>query len=478
MISIKSRSQEIEIPVENPFANDKLERSHLCSVLTDVVSFYGQSGCVLALGGEWGSGKTTFVKMWRQALNNKGFKTLYFNAWASDYTEDPLIALIAELSELSADNSTINKIAAGAVRIGASVLTTTLKGVLKKTTGIDTDAISDVIDETFDIGKECLKKFEEQKTTLEEFKENLRNYIAENAGVHPVVFFIDELDRCNPHYAVAVLERIKHLFEIPNIVFVLAVNKKELSNAIQGYYGSSRIDSDEYLRRFIDIDFILPKPKLDAYFDFLYAEYEFDAFFNNETRKEAFSRKDEPYAFKTVALSMCKELNINLRQMDRIFAYSRLALMQFGLRTYLLPDIYFMLCFWKVAYPQFYNQISKKVFTVQELLQKLEEKLPTAFFRKEGDYFYSSNNMVYVVACLLYCYDITGTGERPVASTLEGIMNESTKKKEYKIQSKYFKKEELNEALDYYKGGHSEECRHGLRFILQRIELLHSFSVQ
>ena len=132
MISIKSRSQEIEIPVENPFANDKLERSHLCSVLTDVVSFYGQSGCVLALGGEWGSGKTTFVKMWRQALNNKGFKTLYFNAWASDYTEDPLIALIAELSELSADNSTINKIAAGAVRIGASVLTTTLKVVLKK----------------------------------------------------------------------------------------------------------------------------------------------------------------------------------------------------------------------------------------------------------------------------------------------------------------------------------------------------------
>ncbi len=477
MISIKSRSQEIEIPVENPFANDKLERSHLCSILTDVVSFYGQSGCVLALGGEWGSGKTTFVKMWRQALNNKGFKTLYFNAWASDYTEDPLIALIAELSELSADNSTINKIAAGAVRIGASVLTTTLKGVLKKTIGIDTDAISDVIDETFDIGKECLKKFEEQKTTLEEFKENLRNYIAENAGVHPVVFFIDELDRCNPHYAVAVLERIKHLFEIPNIVFVLAVNKKELSNAIQGYYGSSRIDSDEYLRRFIDIDFILPKPKLDAYFDFLYAEYGFDDFFDNEIRQQAFGRKDEPYSFKTVALNMCKEMNVNLRKMDRIFAYSRLALMQFGPRTYLLPDIYFMLCFWKVEDPQFYNQISKKTFTVQELLQKLEEKLPTTFFRKGEDYFYSSSNMVYLIACLLYCYDITGTGERSVASTLEGIMNESTKKNEYKIQSKYFKKEELDEALDYYKRGHSEECRHGLRYILQRIELLHSFSI-
>ena len=476
MAFIKSRSQEIEIPVENPFANDKLERKHLCNILTDVVSFYGQSGCVLALGGEWGSGKTTFVKMWRQHLNNREFKTLYFNAWASDYTEDPLIALIAELSELSADNGTINKIAAGAVRITASVLKSTLKGVLKKATGIDADVISDAIDESIDIGKKYLDKFEEQKTTLEEFKENLRKYIAENAGENPIVFFVDELDRCNPHYAVAVLERIKHLFEIPNIVFVLAVNKKELSNAIQGYYGSSKIDSDEYLRRFIDIDFILPKPKLDAYFDFLYEEYEFDAFFNNETRKEVFGRKDEPYAFKTVALSMCKELNINLRQMDRIFAYSRLALMQFGSRTYLLPDIYFMLCFWKVMDSQFYNQISKKAFTVQEFLMKLEDKLPPAFFRKEEEYYYSSSNMVYVVACLLYCYDITGTGDRPVASTLKAIHNESTQKNEYNIQSKYFEKDELNEALDYYMRRYAEEARNGLRYILNRIELLHSFS--
>jgi hypothetical protein len=476
MVFIKSRSQEIEIPVENPFANDKLERKHLCNILTDVVSFYGQSGCVLALGGEWGSGKTTFVKMWRQHLNNREFKTLYFNAWASDYTEDPLIALIAELSELSADNGTINKIAAGAVRITASVLKSTLKGVLKKATGIDADVISDAIDESIDNGKKYLDKFEEQKTTLEEFKENLRKYIAENAGENPIVFFVDELDRCNPHYAVAVLERIKHLFEIPNIVFVLAVNKKELSNAIQGYYGSSKIDSDEYLRRFIDIDFILPKPKLDAYFDFLYEEYEFDAFFNNETRKEVFGRKDEPYAFKTVALSMCKELNINLRQMDRIFAYSRLALMQFGPRTYLLPDIYFMLCFWKVMDSQFYNQISKKAFTVQEFLMKLEDKLQPAFFRKEEEYYYSSSNMVYVVACLLYCYDITGTGDRPVASTLKAIHNESTKKNEYNIQSKYFEKDELNEALDYYMRRYAEEARNGLRYILNRIELLHSFS--
>ncbi len=51
MTFIKSRSQELDIPEGNPFENDKLDRSQFSNILTDVVSFYGQTGCVLALGG-------------------------------------------------------------------------------------------------------------------------------------------------------------------------------------------------------------------------------------------------------------------------------------------------------------------------------------------------------------------------------------------------------------------------------------------
>ena len=470
MVYLKSRSQEIEIPSENPFANDKLDRLGLCNILTDVVSFYGQSGCVMGLDGEWGSGKTTFVKMWSQHLKNNGYKTLYFNAWASDYTEDPLMALISELRELSPNSDMVNKIAIGAVRIGLS----TLKGILKKATGVDYDAIHDVIDETFDIGKEYLEKYSEQKTTLKEFKKNIQNFVADNAGEHPVIFFVDELDRCNPRYAVAVLERIKHLFEIPNIIFVLAINKKELSNAIQGYYGSSKIDSTEYLRRFIDIDYVLPKPKIEAYCNFLFGEYRFEDFFRSEQRLTYFRSNNEDEAFKALALGMCGEMNVNLRQMDRIFAYSRLALMQFASNTYLLPDVYFMLCFWKVVDSSFYNQISNKAYTVQELLSKLEEKLPISLFQNENHY--HTRNIVFVIACLLYCYDITGAGDYPNKRTLESVKNEKTGKNEFNIQSKSINKETLDDALDWYYQGRSESTRYGLRFIFQRIDLLRSFS--
>ena len=65
---LKSRNQELEIPEKNPFANDKLDRLHIASVLTDIVSFYGQSGCVMALDGEWGAGKTSYLIMWAKHL--------------------------------------------------------------------------------------------------------------------------------------------------------------------------------------------------------------------------------------------------------------------------------------------------------------------------------------------------------------------------------------------------------------------------
>ena len=148
--------------------------------------------------------------------------------------------------------------------------------------------------------------------------------------------------------------------------------------------------------------------------------------------------------------------------------------MQFASNTYLLPDIYFMLCFWKVVDPSFYNQISNKAYTVQELLSKLEEKLPISLFQNENHY--RTRSIVFVIACLLYCYDITGAGDYPNKRTLESVKNETTGKNEFNIQSKIIDKETLDDALDWYYQGRSENTRYGLRFIFQRIDLLRSFS--
>jgi hypothetical protein len=100
----------------------------------------------------------------------------------------------------------------------------------------------------------------------------------------PLVYMVDELDRCNPTFAVKVLERIKHLFDVPNVVFVLSIDKRQLACSVKGFYGSNEIDADEYLRRFIDVDYYLPKPDAELFCDYLYDYYEYDSFLKNENR--------------------------------------------------------------------------------------------------------------------------------------------------------------------------------------------------
>lgn len=182
MTAIKCRTKELEIPAEAPFTNDKLGREKFASILTDIVTFYGQSGCVMSLNGEWGTGKTTFVKMWKAQLALKGFQTLYYNAWTSDYLSDPLIALSSELMELSKEGSKVDEMISNAGRVTMAVIGAGAKCLVKKFTGVDSDCIGSAINEANEIGKEYLSEYKAQKKTIEEFKKNLEEYVAFNAA--------------------------------------------------------------------------------------------------------------------------------------------------------------------------------------------------------------------------------------------------------------------------------------------------------
>ncbi len=105
---MKIKHTEIKIDPVNPFANCKLDRKQYVSILFDIVNTYAE-GFVLAINNEWGTGKTTFVKMWQQDLENNGFKTIYFNAWENDFNKNPLVALMSELKMLTKKNDKLFK---------------------------------------------------------------------------------------------------------------------------------------------------------------------------------------------------------------------------------------------------------------------------------------------------------------------------------------------------------------------------------
>lgn len=64
---MKIKHHDIEVDIEKPFANCKLDRKKYADALTNIVGTYAD-GFVLAINNEWGTGKTTFIKMWQQHL--------------------------------------------------------------------------------------------------------------------------------------------------------------------------------------------------------------------------------------------------------------------------------------------------------------------------------------------------------------------------------------------------------------------------
>lgn len=472
MKQLRNRLHEIEIIPENPFAHDALGRKMYAEILTSVIDSYSTTGCVFAINGKWGTGKTTFVKMWQALLNQKGYKSLFFNAWESDYMEDPLVALVSEVRELNADDSKFKNVASNVGKIILASVSSAVISIVKSKTGIDGDVIRSAIQEAEGIGKNSLDSYAEQKKTFEEFRQDLQAYIADNAGDKAVVFFIDELDRCRPDYSVKVLERIKHLFDIPNIVFVLSINKQQLGYAIQGFYGSAKLDVDDYLRRFIDIEYEMPQPKMEDVVKYLYSQHGFDDFLKHQDRLQYFKREDEPEEFCATATKFSEICNLDIRTLDRIFAICRITLQEMNANNYLLPDVLFVLCLMKIRYQDIYFGIVRKKYTVQELLSAIEDNILEDYQvdSKSSPY---ERRLEFTIATLLTNYNNPLYGE-VVDSKFVGKETEQKGKNEYPFECSKLDHEKLNDAINWCMNNSSEKLHMGLKFSTDRIDILNA----
>jgi len=399
---MKIKHHEIEIPEVTPFENCQLEREQYARILTKIVEIY-TNGFVLAINNEWGTGKTTFVRMWQQYLKNNEFNTIYFNAWENDFDSNPLVAIMSELKTLSnSKNKDVFKsiIEKGAV-LTKNVLPAVLKAVAKRY--IDTEDLVDAIENTTkgatEILEEEIKEYTKKKQSIVEFREQLEKFISKTDNPRPLIFIIDELDRCRPHYAVEVLEQMKHFFSVPGIVFVLSIDKNHLAASVRGFYGSEYINTDEYLRRFIDLEYSIPMPSNKIFCKYLYAYYSFDEFFSSAERRKYSEFQHDGEQFLKIAEILFTDVKATLRQQEKIFGQSRLILRLFSDQTYTFSHLLFFLVFTKSLNAELYKKIETYSLTVQELSDAFSDVMP-----REIKHFYGVN-LIYVQALLLHFYN-------------------------------------------------------------------------
>jgi hypothetical protein len=364
---MKFKAGELEIPQENPFENDALkDREEAGKGLTEYIETV-ETPFVISLNAEWGQGKTTFLKMWKQHLINNDYKVMYFSAWESDYSDDVLTVILTELGHYINENKSelqkVEDIFKDLIFSGGKLLIKAgpdyFKKILPDTGGEIVDKYSDSFCEYF------LKKITgdgNNKNVLIEFKKKLEEFAKHLAVINdnkkPFVIIVDELDRCRPSYAIEFLEKIKHLFDVKNILFVVGIDKKEVENFIPAVYGN--INCNKYLQRFFDIEFNLPANFNNKYLDTLFKRFDINL--------EELVRSNEASNCRKVLNDLFKMYELTLREQNLCLSCLAFALKQVNEDKYLYSIILSFLIVFKIKKPELYLRFIKNEVSVIDLM--------------------------------------------------------------------------------------------------------------
>jgi P-loop domain protein, KAP family len=246
----------------------------------------------MVIDGGWGTGKTEFCQKLIRLMQQQhpDYQPVYIDAFRSDHSGEPLLALFAEIIKACTPEDTgeqpseqrkemTKKVAKAAGFVMKTVAKAAVGHVLKQNmedlaegmsqiindkqeaknaaatvAGAATTLASHSIDATIDATVEALLK---EQIEAEKNLETLKACLKEFAEEKPIILFIDELDRCRPDYAVDMLEVIKHVFDVENVKVVLVTNTKQLRAAINHRYGVE-VDAQKYLDKFLKYSFALP----------------------------------------------------------------------------------------------------------------------------------------------------------------------------------------------------------------------------
>ena len=328
MAKIELKRKELVLDPNNPFGDDiTLSRKELANSLTGLIKDV-EEPLVIALDGEWGTGKTYFLERWASTCSNKmedeNLNIINFSAWQDDDLEDPLLAVVGQIHHFlhakeikNSLNPDFNTICNEFYQAANKILS---KGCQIASRFVDHHLGIDVVRSVKEVSNYQAQRVELYSETIQARADlknrliNLANYVWESTKF-PLVIIVDDLDRCRPPFAIALLERIKHLFNVPHVTFILGLDQKQFINALQNFYGE-RFDAENYLHKLIDIEFRLPQQNLKGYVESLLSQH-FIKEYLLETDKDN-STVGVMNEFRSVLYYLAKRFNLSFRKIERL----------------------------------------------------------------------------------------------------------------------------------------------------------------
>ena len=305
--------------IRNTFIRDSIGRNKDLLYFIKIIDSIDESFSI-ALDSYWGSGKTFFVKQvklildanneftydsveekdkviekWNKLLGEDKINTdyhipIYYDAWANDNDNDPILSIVYQIIQTVGNHADIKE------QKGLSSVFNLAGDIFELVKGFNPLELAKKLKSENPL--EAIIQTKSLKERIDEFIESL---IPEHG--ERLLIIIDELDRCNPEFAVKLLERIKHYFNNDKVTFVFSVNLAELQHTIKHHYGAD-FNASRYLDRFFDLPIKLPPVNMDYFL----------------ASQGIYNRN---FVFDDSMKTVIKRYNLQLREISRYIAVSK-----------------------------------------------------------------------------------------------------------------------------------------------------------
>jgi len=208
----------------------------------------------IGLQGEWGTGKTSLMSLVREVLDQADIATSWVNTWEYSMFVDKhettpriLQGMLDKLQKhcVQQGNWDIGDTGTQAIKTVGKFLGNVANQMVKKQTGVN-------IREAYEGNPST--SFQSEVAIIKDEIQKVINLLINSHGnpYKKVVFFVDDLDRINPSDAVEVLEALKNIFDIPNCIYVLAIDYDVVVKGLEAKFGPKGPHNEREFRSFFD----------------------------------------------------------------------------------------------------------------------------------------------------------------------------------------------------------------------------------
>jgi hypothetical protein len=322
----------VTIDETDPFKAALFDRAQFGAALTSLLR-NAEESVVLFVHAPWGEGKTTFARMWQASLRQQKLEAVYFDAYASDYFDDPFVSFTGEILQLLEKMEGVevprtelkkNAIELGK-RLGGIVAKTGLRALtmgavdaahLHELKDIANDLVNGVSDAGAELIEKRIESYASEKDALKSFRKSLAAVAKAYRDQYgfPLTIIVDELDRCRPDFALELLERIKHLFDVDGIAFVLLVNRQQIESYVRMVYGE-QVDATAYLLKFGNLFVDLPTQPPQMHHAPGRREYTVELFKHFQLSD---GTEDSQHLVNNIGI-ICTHFDLTLREIEKAF---------------------------------------------------------------------------------------------------------------------------------------------------------------